>query len=66
MSENSKRLSNKIIGLKYSRSEACSLKRLLRELHSAHSTVENSIMTVRNKIVKGYMAAWNNMLHKKI
>jgi hypothetical protein len=36
-----------------------------RELHSAHSTVENSIMTVRNKIVKGYMAAWNNMLHNK-
>jgi hypothetical protein len=32
-----------------------------RNLHCAHSTVENSTITVRNKIVKGYMAAWNNM-----
>jgi hypothetical protein len=34
-----------------------------RGMHSAHSTVENSIITVRNKIVKGYMVAWRNMLH---
>jgi hypothetical protein len=61
-----KGLSNKIIGLKYSRSERSKLSKetaYFRELHNAQSTVENFIITVRNQIVKGYKVAWNNMLH---